>query len=123
MSAAGRSLPEVLLLGATGRTGRLVLAELLARGLPVRAIGPRNGRLAWVVVRPDTLRTGEFSSYALHESLVNNLARPGDTDRASVAHFMAELVTAAETWRAWAGKLPVIVNAPPQRGSSSSPST
>ena len=71
--------------------------------------------MQWAVVRPDTLRDGEVTEYAVHESLVNSLSHPGETDRANVAHFMCELATDAEAWAAWRGKLPVIVNASPAR--------
>jgi uncharacterized protein YbjT (DUF2867 family) len=67
----------------------------------------------WVVVRPDTLKEGDVTEYALHEGLVDSLFRPGETNRANVAHFMCELATDAEAWAAWRGRLPVIVNASP----------
>ena len=67
----------------------------------------------WVVVRPDTLKEGEVTEYALHEGLVDSLFRPGATNRANVAHFMCELASDPEVWAAWQGKLPVIVNASP----------
>ncbi len=67
----------------------------------------------WVVVRPDTLKDGEVTDYALHQGLVDSLFRPGQTNMANVAHFMCELATKPEMWAAWRGKLPVIVNAPP----------
>ena len=65
----------------------------------------------WTAVRPDTLKEGEVTEYALHEGVVDSLFRPGQTNRANVAHFMCELATDAEVWAAWQGKLPVIVNA------------
>jgi len=65
----------------------------------------------WVVVRPDTLKEGDVTEYALHEGLVDSLFRPGATNMANVAHFMCELATDPEAWAAWQGKLPVIVNA------------
>ena len=68
----------------------------------------------WVVVRPDTLKDGDVTEYALHEGLVDGMFRPGETNRANVAHFMCELATDAEAWAAWQGKLPVIVNASPE---------
>jgi uncharacterized protein YbjT (DUF2867 family) len=67
----------------------------------------------WAAVRPDTLKEGEVTEYALHEGLVDSLFRPGETNRANVAHFMCELATDPEVWAAWQGKLPVIVNASP----------
>jgi uncharacterized protein YbjT (DUF2867 family) len=65
----------------------------------------------WVVVRPDTLKEGDVTEYALHEGLVDSLFRPGETNRANVAHFMCELATDSEVWATWQGKLPVTVNA------------
>jgi nucleoside-diphosphate-sugar epimerase len=67
----------------------------------------------WVAVRPDTLREGDVTEYALHEGLVHSMFRPGETNRANVAHFMCELATDPEVWAAWQGRLPVIVNAQP----------
>jgi uncharacterized protein YbjT (DUF2867 family) len=67
----------------------------------------------WVAVRPDTLKEGDVTEYALHEGLVDSLLRPGETNMANVAHFMCELVTDPEVWAAWRGRLPVIVNASP----------
>ena len=67
----------------------------------------------WVAVRPDTLKEGDVTEYALHEGLVDGLFRPGATNMANVAHFMCELATDPEAWAAWQGKLPVIVNAAP----------
>jgi hypothetical protein len=68
----------------------------------------------WVVVRPDSLKDGEVTEYAVREGLVNSLSRSGETNMANVAHFMCELATDAEAWAAWRGKLPVIVNASPE---------
>ena len=67
----------------------------------------------WVAVRPDSLKEGEVTEYALHEGLVDGLFRPGATNMANVAHFMCELATEPEVWAAWRGRLPVVVNAPP----------
>ena len=77
-------------------------------------IEPADPHLQWVAVRPDTLKDGDVTEYALHEGLVDSLFRPGETNRANVAHFMCELATDAEAWAAWRGKLPVIVNASPE---------
>jgi hypothetical protein len=77
-------------------------------------IEPADPHVRWVVVRPDTLKDGDVTAYSLHEGLVDGLFRPGETNRANVAHFMCELATDAEAWEAWQGKLPVIVNASPE---------
>jgi hypothetical protein len=75
-------------------------------------IEPADPCAQWVAVRPDTLKDGDVTEYALHEGLVNGLFRPGETNRANVAHFMCDLATDAEAWAAWRGKLPVVVNQP-----------
>ena len=77
-------------------------------------IEPADPHVQWVVVRPDTLKDGDVTEYAVHEGLVDSLYRPGETNRANVAHFMCELATDSEAWAAWRGKLPVIVNASPE---------
>jgi uncharacterized protein YbjT (DUF2867 family) len=75
------------------------------------AIEPSDPHVQWVAVRPDSLRNGDVSEYALHEGLVSSLIRPDQTNMANVAHFMCELATDPRAWEMWRGKLPVIVNA------------
>jgi len=82
-------------------------------------VGASNPFVQWTVVRPDTLRPGDVSAYALHEGLVNGLFAPGSTNMANVAHFMCELVTNPKTWADWKAKLPVITNAPTARVATS----
>jgi putative NADH-flavin reductase len=108
--------PTVLLLGGTGRTGRLVLTQLLERGVNVRAIVRSAHRLAdpfveWVAVRPDSLLDGPVTEYSLHDSLVSSLFRPDSTNRANVAHFMCELVQKPQVWDKRKCGLPVVANA------------
>jgi uncharacterized protein YbjT (DUF2867 family) len=74
-------------------------------------IEPADPYVQWVAVRPDSLREGDVTEYALHEGLVDSLFHPGETNRANVAHFMCDLVTDPGVWAAWRGKPPVIVNA------------
>jgi hypothetical protein len=78
-------------------------------------IGPSHPFVEWAVVRPDTLLEGEVSEYTVHDGLVNGLFAPGRTRMANVAHFMCELVTSPQTWAAWRGKAPVIVDATADR--------
>lgn len=77
----------------------------------LREVGTDNPFVQWVVVRPDTLRDGDVTEYALHEAIVSSLSKPDDTNMSNVAHFMCELVTDTRVWGDWQGKLPVIVNA------------
>ena len=113
--------------GLDTRRGRFERAYMwLLRGLvpPARdnqraadflhdVIEAADPHVQWVAVRPDTLKEGEVTEYALHEGLVDSLFRPGETTMANVAHFMGELATDDRAWAAWQGKLPVIVNTSP----------
>ena len=114
--------------GLDTRRGRLEKAGLWTlRGLvpPARdnqraadflhdVVEPADPHVQWVVIRPDTLKNGDVTEYAVHECLVNSLSRAGETNRANVAHFMCELATDDRAWAAWRGKLPVIVNTRPE---------
>lgn len=116
--------------GPEARRGRLERAQLrLLRGLvpPARdnqhaadylygVIGVSDPHVRWVIVRPDSLIEGERSPYALHDELVNSLARPARSSLANVADFMCDLATDADAWERWAGRLPVIVNDAGARG-------
>ncbi len=75
-----------------------------------REIGADNRCVQWVTVRPDTLLEGDVSEYTLHEGIISSLAKPDNTNRANVAHFMCELVTDPKAWHDWEGKSPVVVN-------------
>jgi nucleoside-diphosphate-sugar epimerase len=74
------------------------------------SIGTNHPFLAWTVLRPDSLLRGEMSKYALHKGLVSSVFAPDHTSMANIAHFMGELVTHAETWNDWRGRLPVIID-------------
>lgn len=74
------------------------------------SVGTADPFVRWAAVRPDTLKDGEVSGYALHEGLVDSLFAPGATAMSNVAHFMCELTSDPAVWDDWAGKLPVIVN-------------
>jgi uncharacterized protein YbjT (DUF2867 family) len=75
---------------------------------------PADPCVQWVVVRPDSLKDGDVTEYAVHEGLVDSLFHPGETNMANVAHFMCELATGDRAWETWRGKLPVVVNAAPE---------
>jgi len=110
--------------GLDARRGRFEMAVVgLLRGLvpPARdnqsavdflgdVVAATDPYVQWVAVRPDSLKDGDVTVYALHEGLVDSLFRPGSTNMANVAHFMCELATDPQAWAAWHGKLPVIVN-------------
>lgn len=71
-----------------------------------------DGSMEWVVVRPDTLtEEAAVTDYVVHPSPIRSaIFDPGRTSRVNVAHFMAELITDAATWRTWRGQMPVIYN-------------
>ena len=75
-------------------------------------IGQRNPDVEWVAVRPDNLLDEDnVSKYNLHPSPIRSaIFDAGVTSRVNVAHFMAELLTDAEVWSRWKGKMPVIYN-------------
>jgi hypothetical protein len=114
--------------GLDTRRGRFERAVLwMQRGLvpPARdnqraadslhdAVDAADPYAQWVVVRPDTLKDGDVTEYAVHEGLVDGLFRPGETNRANVAHFMCELATDPGVWATWRRRLPVIVNVSPE---------
>jgi hypothetical protein len=109
-----------------GSTERAVVAALRGIIPPARdnqtaadylaGIGTSNPFVRWVAVRPDTLREGDITDYTLHEGLVASLAKPDDTNMSNVAHFVCELVERPALFGAWAGKMPVIVNAAVSEG-------
>lgn len=80
-----------------------------------REVGTTDAFVQWVAVRPDTLREGDVSEYALHDGLVSSLFAPNNTAMANVAHFMCELATNSKTWDEWKGKMPVIINSTRRR--------
>lgn len=87
-----------------------------------RDVGPTHPFVQWVVIRPDTLRDGPASEYALHEGLVGSVFAPDDTRRANVALAMCDLLASPTTWDDWKAKAPVILDAPPPaRGARQGP--
>ncbi|MEZ5292297.1 MAG: NAD(P)H-binding protein [Vicinamibacterales bacterium] len=105
--------------GAGQRLALWVLRQLVppardnqrAADLLAREVGGGDPHVEWVAVRPDTLREGGVTAYALHESLVSSIFQPGETNMANVAHFMCELACDPTAWTRWKGRMPVIVNA------------
>jgi len=75
-------------------------------------IGQSDKAIEWVAVRPDTLvNEDEVTEYEVHPSPIRSaLFNPGKTSRINVAHFMADLITDADTWSKWKGRMPVIYN-------------
>ncbi|HMO14617.1 MAG TPA: SDR family oxidoreductase [Pirellulaceae bacterium] len=76
------------------------------------SIGHEDGRIEWVVVRPDSLTNqDQVTEYDVHASPTRSaIFNPGKTSRINVAHFMADLITDIDTWNRWKGTMPVIYN-------------
>jgi len=77
-----------------------------------KRVGRSSAAIEWVVVRPDTLTDeNEVTQYDAHPSPTRSaLFNPGKTSGVNVGHFMADLITNADTWRRWRGQMPVIYN-------------
>jgi nucleoside-diphosphate-sugar epimerase len=75
-------------------------------------IGQDHPRVAWVVVRPDSLiNEDKVTPYTLHQSPKRSaLFNPGKTSRINVAHLMASLITNYKLWNTWKGQMPVVYN-------------
>jgi NAD(P)-dependent dehydrogenase (short-subunit alcohol dehydrogenase family) len=76
-------------------------------------VGQSNPTIAWVAVRPDSLKDRQtVTDYSVQASPTRSaIFDPGSTSRVNVAHFMAELITNDGLWRKWQGQMPVIYNA------------
>jgi len=75
-------------------------------------IGPNDGMIEWVAVRPAGLiDVDEVTAYDVHPSPIRSaIFDPGQTSRINVGHFMADLLTDDDTWQKWKGQMPVIYN-------------
>lgn len=75
-------------------------------------IGQNDPIIEWVAVRPDSLINQDVvTEYDIYPSPIRSaLFNAGKTSRINVGHFMAELITSADTWATWKGKMPVIYN-------------
>ncbi|HSW00743.1 MAG TPA: NAD(P)-binding oxidoreductase [Sedimentisphaerales bacterium] len=75
-------------------------------------VGQHDKAIQWAAVRPDTLvNEDKVTEYEVHPSPIRSaLFNPGRTSRINVAHFMADLITDADTWSKWKGRMPVIYN-------------
>ncbi|MFK7887130.1 MAG: NAD(P)-dependent oxidoreductase [Gammaproteobacteria bacterium] len=75
-------------------------------------IGQKDRCVQWVVVRPDALcNASEVTDISAHPSpLRSAIFNSGKTSRINVGSFMADLITDANLWNQWVGKMPVIYN-------------
>jgi hypothetical protein len=76
-------------------------------------IGPDDGAIEWVAVRPDGLiNEPAVSEYELHPSPIRSaIFNPGKTSRINVAHLVASLIIDDRLWNEWRGRTPVVYNA------------
>ena len=70
----GHVASDVLLLGAAGNSGRLIAAELAARGLSVRLAGRRSGPLEDLVLEVDTYAYGIIQFRLMLEGTIRSLS-------------------------------------------------
>merc|ERR1712224_1173723 len=70
----------------------------------------KDGKIEWVVVRPDDLLDKEESEYEILESPSWGLTNGKETTRANVARFMVDLVENDQLWTSWLFRMPVIIN-------------
>ncbi len=77
-----------------------------------REIGQSDEFIEWVAVRPDGLTDEtQVTGYDVHPSPTRSaIFDAGKTSRINVGHFMADLITNDEAWRAWRGQMPVSYN-------------
>ncbi len=75
-------------------------------------IGQNNPLIEWVAVRPDNLIDQDtVTEYELHPSPIRSaIFNAGKTSRINVGNFMARLITEADLWEKWKGKMPLIYN-------------
>lgn len=79
-------------------------------------IGQNNKAIEWAAVRPDTLVNEDtVTEYEVYPSPTRSaIFNAGKTSRINVGHFMADLITEADTWNMWKGQMPVIYNSASQ---------
>lgn len=75
-------------------------------------IGQQDELIEWAVVRPDTLvNEDKVTGYDAHPSPTRSaIFDAGTSSRVNVGHFMAEMITDADLWKRWQGRMPVIYN-------------
>lgn len=87
--AASTPQHTVVLLGATGRTGRRVLLELLARGVRVRAVVRSAARLPDVSAGKALLSVHEVDTLALDDDALSELLAGADAVVSCLGHTIS----------------------------------
>jgi nucleoside-diphosphate-sugar epimerase len=127
-----------LIVGATGKTGRSVVEQLLRKKHKVRIVVRSTDALPCEVLESPNITVIEASVLDLTDGELAEHTRECDavvsclghvlsftgvlsgrpTTRANVAHFMVELIERADLWDTWKFKMPVVMNSqgaePPQ---------
>ncbi|TPX70428.1 hypothetical protein SpCBS45565_g01767 [Spizellomyces sp. 'palustris'] len=122
LNTVGVTNPAGTDIGVRSRTERAIFWTLEALIPPHRdnvlaaeymnkEIGTGNQSIEWTAVRPDGFIDGDVSEYTTHDSIQHSLFDVNNTTKANIAHFMAELAVNPETFAAWKGKMPVIIDA------------
>ena len=75
-------------------------------------IGAGDGKIEWVMVRPDGLfDEEEVSGYEVHQSPKrSSISDPGKTSRINVSDFIFKLLLDEKLWKEWRFKMPVLYN-------------
>ncbi|MCZ4408359.1 SDR family oxidoreductase [Cryomorphaceae bacterium 1068] len=74
-------------------------------------IGQNDKAIEWVAVRPSSLIDADKASeIEVYPSPTRSIVDDGEVSRINVGHFMADLITDADTWNKWKGQMPVIYN-------------
>ena len=113
-------MDKVLVLGASGATGRLLVKILLQKGLKVIAIVRTPDLLVSVagsdanlkIVEAEISRMTEYE-LALHlfpSPTRNAIFNSAPSSRINVAEFMSELAMNSALWNLWRGRMPVVYN-------------
>ena len=71
---------------------------------------PSHRVVEFCAVRPSDMRDGEESPHEAHAELQNGLFDAGNTTRANVGAFIADLVTKPETWARWRNAFPHLLD-------------
>jgi len=67
-------------------------------------------RVEFCAVRPSDMIDGDESPHEAYDTLQNGLFNAGNTTRANVGAFMADLVTHSDTWARWRNAFPHLLN-------------
>eukprot|EP00398_MALV-I-01_sp_L67-1_P000875 gene875-388_t len=70
----------------------------------------KNRYVTFCAVRPSDMRNGEQCEYTIHKTLQNGIFNAGNSTRANVGNFMADLVTDSSVWEEYKDSYPQILD-------------